>query len=152
MKRNRGVSERGGDGVQRGRGRRGYKGQDAAWAGHFEKTRRDLGTAVLSSVTSDGNVHCSHLAEWLVPMIHAQLNCAFTPPYSLCNSHNHVSACRPNNVKQIATTEYLIPMQSSLFHSQYRILQLPNPLSHPPLHLICNRPVLSLNNTLVVFQ
>lgn len=45
--------------------------------GISKKQGGDLGAAVLRSVTSDGNVYCSHLAEWLVSMIHAELNYAF---------------------------------------------------------------------------
>lgn len=30
--------------------------------------------SVLSTITSDSNVHCSNFTEWLVPMIHPDLN------------------------------------------------------------------------------
>jgi len=64
-----------GDEVQRWRGRRGHEGQDAAEAGHFAKKQGGTSVfSVLSTLMSDGNVHCSDFAEWLVPMIHPDLN------------------------------------------------------------------------------
>jgi len=43
-------------------------------------------------------------------------------------------------------------MCSSLLHSQHCILQLSDPLSDPPLYLIRNRPILPINNTLVILE
>jgi len=45
-----------------------------------------------------------------------------------------------------------IPMGDALLQRKHGLLQLPDPLAHPPFHLLCDGRIPSFNDSCIVFQ